>query len=191
MSRSSSARGAALTVSIAVWALVPLAGCRNPFSPSADVELIRMSGNRGYNEIQVEQETTLNEGHFQGWRAFALFIVRNRVGVNIRSVNIVYTNMAGEEVTPYRTSGGKSYKLSARLEPVPDQQAPTNYGATGTYGMERTLDVYVVDRKVYETLENMPGTNLVIIAHVTFFGEDDNGYDVKLSSSISIKGNDF
>lgn len=175
-------------------ALLSLSGCRNPFVPASEVSLVRLTaletvlGRTEYvPEVEVQfQSTTLDKTDLQGWMVYAHFLVSNRVGVNLSRVNIVYTNVLGQEITQYRTSGGKSYKIMARLEPVSSQTVP--YAREGyARGIVSIIPISVVDNLVFSELS----LSNVIFAHVTFWGEDDNGYDVKLSSQITIKGYNF
>ena len=177
-------------VVLALLAGLGAAGCRNPFSPQADIELAHIydASDSARFELRVQRQTP----PIQEWvyttfgMAVPIFIVKNKVGVNITKVNIVYTDLAGNPVTTYRTTGGKTFRVLWHMDP--------RFDFTNSYGGEGVgwgFGIVVLDGNVYTELANQVGDTKAVIAHLTFWGEDDNGYDVKLTGAITIKGFGF
>src|SRR6185436_18733619 len=97
------------------------AGCNNPFDPKADVELTDMIDNGGSTEVRVFQTDVPGGGQplpLYLWAVRCQFVVKNLVGVNLTSVDITYTDLNGNEVTAYKTTGGRHFKFAYRLDPV-------------------------------------------------------------------------
>ena len=103
--------------------------------------------------------------------------------MDITSVNMFFTDMAGNPVTVYAATGGKTIKLMSRMSP-PTTNSPD--------GVNRPIEFIVMDSKVFAALDDPtlkpPTQPNVIICTMTFRGVDDNGYDVKLSAQFTIKG---
>jgi hypothetical protein len=171
--------------------LLLAAGCRNPFNPSSDIELYELTPGNGMADLVIQKSDVPTTGtpSYGNWSLNCRFLIRNKVGVNIKSVNLVYTDVAGNLVTAYRLTGGKNYKLAARLTPV-NRDSEIIWGSEGE-GTGTDISIWAVDRNVIEEMVAMSGSNRVIILHVTFRGEDDNGYDVKLSGEVPIRGQGF
>ena len=114
------------------------------------------------------------------WSAFTVFRIRNKVPATLTSINIQYTDMQGNPVTVYRATGGKTFRTHYRLNTMTSNSALNGVGTVVT--------VFVVDRQVLNEI-TAPGypADRYMIAIVTFRGEDDNGYDFKLSGKLSIK----
>ena len=170
---------------VAIAALLA-AGCNNPFDPKADVELTDMTDNGNYTEVRVFQTDVPGGGQplpLYLWAVRCQFVVKNLVGVNLTSVDITYTDLNGNEVTAYKTTGGRHFKFAYRLSPV------SNNGSTDAgEGLYSTVTIYLVDRNVITELQSpaYPSDHFMFAA-VTFRGEDDNGHDVKLTGRITIK----
>ena len=166
------------------------AGCRNPFNPSCDIELAEFKADSYADEIIIYPSQLSGGGNLQiaNWRATATMVIRNKVAATLTSVNIVYTDLDGTEVTTYKTSGGKSFKVNLRLAPMSDNNNPGG-GSGHQEGSGSTVTLYMVDRQVINEITApgyQPG-NKFMYATVTFRGEDDNGYDFKLVGKIGIK----
>lgn len=164
------------------------AGCRNPFAPSADIELVQITHeSSGRNEIPVlRTPPPRNEAFFYGGAAQAVFVSKNKVGAQITRVTIVYTDLAGNLVTSYRTTGGRTYRVNTRIGPRVDRST-LGFGKGATTGMA----IYVLDASVYDELESQVGNTRAVIAHLTLRGEDDEGNDLSFSGDITIKGYNF
>jgi len=160
-------------------------GCRNPFSPQADIELSDFLG----NEISVKRTTPSSRDasfYFNNGLVQPLFVVKNKVGVIINKVNIVYTDLAGNPVTTYRTTGGKTFRVLWRIPPR------FSFATLGEgEGATSVFQFTVLDSNVYTELETQVGSTKALLVHITFYGEDDNGYDVKLTGDLTMKGYDF
>jgi hypothetical protein len=167
--------------------LLLAAGCRNPFNPSADIEMYELEPSELV--IQKSDVPTTGTPWYPNWSVTCRFLIRNKVGVNIKSVNLVYTDVAGNLVTAYRLTGGKNYKMAARLTPV-NRDGDIIWGVEAE-GIGTDLSIWAVDRNVIEEIVAESGNNRVIVLHITFRGEDDNGYDVKLSGEVNIRGQGF
>lgn len=171
--------------------LLTVIGCRNPFNPSADIELASFRANSFADEIIIyPSQLTGGSGTLAigNWEASATFVIKNKVGATITSINIVYTDYAGNEVTVYRATGGKTFKTVMRLHPMNDDNNAANYGNNQGEGNGTILPVFMVDRQVISEI-TAPGypADRFMFAIITFRGEDDNGYDFKLSAKIGIK----
>ena len=172
-----------LGIFLAVWASVmAFSGCRNPFLPSSDVQI----GSIDFPGIFLSpsEMSVFNTGspNLNDYRVQVVFWILNKVGVNITSVNIYFTDIAGNPVTPYKDSGGKTMRLMTRMAP------PTSNDPNGnTYG----ITLLALDRTVWDTLADPTLLPKYIYCTITFRGEDDNGYDVKLSAQFTIKGYGF
>lgn len=186
----SSRRATAPVLAAALLGALLATGCRNPFMPSSDVTLnaigINSSNLGGIDYPLVEMPVFAADfagvnANYDPYRIFVAFEVHNKVAVTIYSVNIAYTDLAGNPVTVYASTGGKFIKLQARLSSVTD-----NTGGNGTMIVLSVLDRYVVAQ-----LEDPAFTPKYINCELTFRGEDDNGYDVKLAGKFSIKGLNF
>ena len=102
------------TLALAAGFLALSAGCRNPFLPSADVSIYDIycpdaSFAFPPNEIPLYADDVVPPGsNYYKYRVRVTFLVRNKVGVRISSVNMAFTNVSGEQVTTYAASGGKT-----------------------------------------------------------------------------------
>jgi len=164
---------------------VVLNGCRNPFLPASDVFISYLYGPNEAGEVSVySAESGGTMFSISNYRSFAAFVVRNKVGINITSLTMVYTDMAGNQVTEYSKSGGKSFKMYTRLYPV---QSNSEFSAGE--GRVTTVDFYPVDRRVITELATVSSNTINCL--LVFRGEDDTGHDIRLSASITIKGYGF
>ena len=163
-------------------ALAALAGCNNPFDPKSDVELAELAP----HDIIIYQTQIPGGGaalNLNDWTVLAEFVVNNKVGVNLTSVDITYTDLNGNEVTAYKTTGGRHFKFAYRLEPVTNNDR-FDFGE----GLSSAVTLYVVDRNVITELQSPAyPSNHFMFAAITFRGEDDNGHDVKLTGTMTIK----
>jgi len=170
----------AITVSV-----VAASGCRNPFLPSADIQISAVSFPdstlSGVVEMPVFFAITPS---YTTYRVKVSFWMRNKVDVNITSVNLFYTDLAGNPVTAYAASGGKTIKLMSRMY-APTSNNPDPASATGE------LIFYALDTQVYQALLDPTLSPKAINCIMTFRGEDANGYDIKLTAQFSIKGYGF
>ena len=157
-------------------------GCINPFLPSSDITLTDLvSSNFNSDEIDVYQVDTTGTLDLTKWEATAIFRIKNKVTATVTSINVEYTDLSGNPVTTYKLLGGKSFKTHYRLTPM-----TTENGNVG--GVTTSLTVYIVDALVLnELLAPSYPSNKFMFALVTFRGEDDNGYDFKLSAKLGIK----
>ena len=175
-------RIAALAMALAGTAT--LAGCRNPFLPSSDVETayVYLNGVSESREIPVFKiDFPAADPKYFKYRLTVTFAVNNKVGISLTSVNMSYADSNGNPVTSYKTSGGKTLKFMARLN-----GAINNTGPGYSY-----VELLVIDSKVIEALDDPVLSPKYITCTVTFRGEDDNGYDVKLTEQFTIKGYGF
>jgi hypothetical protein len=177
---SSKARRLAALLAIAI-SLVPLGGCRNPFLPSTDISIpgIEFPGIGSTPEMTVFAATTVD---YYMYRTTVYFTIHNKVDVVISSANITYTDLAGNPVSAYAATGGKNVKLKCRL------YAPLTNDPNGNI---TALTLLALDTRVYEALQDPTLSPKYIICTMTFRGEDDNGYDVKLTAQFTIKGYGF
>ena len=110
------------------------------------------------------------------------FRIENKVGVVLKSVNTVYTDYDDSPVTVYGETG-REYGMLVRLDPI-------DRNSTGT-SVNRTVTLYIIDDSVVRELmsPSYPSSpaSKVMFANITFRGEDDNGYDVRLTARITIK----
>jgi hypothetical protein len=168
-------------------------GCRNPFNPSSDIELATFSAVNYSDEIII-YPSQISGGNgtlpIDNWVADAVFVIKNKVAATITSVNIVYTDSNGNQVTAYKATGGKTFKTTLRLHPMNDDNNAGGFGYQNGYGEGEgtVMQVYMVDRQVINeiTAPSYPA-NKFMFAIITFRGEDDNGYDFKLTAKIGIK----
>ncbi len=169
--------------------LLVVAGCRNPFNPSSDIELaqLRSNGNGVGDDITIQSaDLNVPNPFYARWAAIAGFVIKNKVAATLTSVNIVYTDYYGNEVTAYTTTGGKTFKLVRRLTPMDDRNAVSSYNPNYGEGSGTDLTIYPIDPLVKATF-TPSYTPKFMLATITFRGEDDNGYDWKLVGSIGIK----
>lgn len=161
--------------------------CRNPFNPAAEIELVRMTAQTSF---QDEWEILIFSGccggagmiNYQEWEVISYFVIKNKVGVTLTNVNIIYTDYQGNPVTLYQNSGGRNFKFIARLSPVAaGPQFDFNEG------QQTLIPLFVVDPQVIAEFQAGTLAPQVMFATVTFRGVDDNGYDVKLSGTMTIK----
>lgn len=181
MSKSIEWRRVSAALLVAACVVLPT-GCINPFLPSSDITLTDLvSSNNSSDEIDVYQSDTTGTLDLTKWEATATFRIKNKVTATITSINVEYTDLSGSPVTPYKLVGGKSFKTHYRLTPM-----TTANGNVG--GVTTSLTIYIVDALVVNELvaPSYP-SNKFMFAVVTFRGEDDNGYDFKLSAKLGIK----
>ncbi len=172
--------------------LVLSCGCRNPFDPQVDIELERIFVGSQFNpehEIAVRSTETTPPIDFTIWIVNVDFLIRNKVGVTLRSINIVYTDSDNNPVTVF-DADGRTFKILARLDPLQDTGfgAYGSAGSTSGEGRTTTIRIFVVDANVITAFQSPTyPIDKVMFATLTFRGVDDNGYDVKLSGRITIK----
>lgn len=158
-------------------------GCRNPFDPSCDIELTQLSATTG-TTIYIYEAWLPTSGiyDFSDWTVTARFMIRNKVAATINSITITYTDLDGNPKTAYKSTGGRTFKMSFRLAPV------TSNGEFGDgEGRTTSLQIYVVDQRVMEELRSSSiPYNKVMIANILFRGVDENGYDIRLEGRIAI-----
>lgn len=160
-------------------------GCRNPFNPAADVELVEMTTDSEdeWEILIFSPQLAVTPIIYSDWEVLNTFVIKNKVGVRLTDVNIVYTDFQGNPVTVYKDSGGRNFKFIARLSPVAaGPQFDFNEG------QQTQLRLFVVDPQVIAEFQAGTLAPSVMFAKVTFRGVDDNGYDVKLSGTMTIKG---
>ncbi len=173
----------------AVLALASASGCRNPFEPSADIELVALEWNNGPNSVILVGQTdaAATPLNLNIWRARARVVVRNKVDVLISSASITYTDYDGNEVTAYRNIGGRVLKFTQWCRGVTDNSEFSD-GDGEVEGRQTTIDMYIVDNVVIQELRSPAyPTNGFMFAHVVLRGEDVNGYDVRLEGMITIQ----
>lgn len=181
---SSKARRLAALLAIAASAAA-FTGCRNPFLPSADIQISNItfpgvtSGAGTATEMVVYSSITPD---YYSYRVSVDFLSLNKVEVNLTSVNIFYTDLSGNPVTAYSTSGGRTIKLMNRLYPLTSNDPNGN---------PTTITLLALDTRVYQELQSPTLLPKYIICTMTFRGEDENGYDVKLTGQFTIKGFGF
>jgi hypothetical protein len=168
---------------LAVAGMTILTGCRNPFLPSSDVDTgyLGSANMENTREIPVFATDFGSSPNYYKYRLTVNFFVKNKVGLSITSVNMTYADMSGNPVTAYKASGGKTMKFMARLNGAVDNTNP----------QYTTLELLVIDSKVIETLQDPVLNPKYMNCTLTFRGEDDNGYDVKLTQQFTIKGYGF
>lgn len=169
----------ALTVAAAA-----LTSCRNPFNPSADIELTRMTANGGQC-IVIRQANDLSNPSsipYWNWVVNCHFTYKNKVSAVITSITITYSDSENNPVTAYKSIGGRSFKTSFRIEGTASIATWDE-----TEGAASDIGVWVVDRRVIDeiTSPSYP-SDKVMFANVIFRGQDANGYDVRLEGRISI-----
>ncbi len=184
-----------LRLAAAATALLLATGCRNPFLPDADISISGITmptmtyiANLPEMPVFAFDFPSGSPGQYTNYMVRVYFQLVNRVGVSITSVNMVFTDTAGNMVTSYAAVGGKTVKIMTRLEPI-DQSSGVAPNSPG--GALIGLDFLVLDRRVIETLSDPNLQPKYLLCTLTFRGEDDNGYDVKLSTQFSIKGYNF
>lgn len=169
-------------------ALLLPAGCRNPFNPSSDIQLVEINTSEGaewgttYMEIGIySNQVNTTPIDFTRWPVRFYFRIENKVGVTLRRMNVVYTDYDSKPVTVYGAAGRDS-ELLLRLDGI-------DRNAVGTTATTWTIIFYIIDDSVLrELMSPSYPPDKVMIANITFRGEDDNGYDVRLSGSTTIKG---
>jgi len=177
----------ALQMAVTTAALLVAGGCRNPFDPSADIELARIyvqfSGATSiaiYQSQDLQNLTQLTSAW--RWTVNCHLVYKNKVSAYIDSVNITYTDSAGNAVTSYKSIGGRSFRVTFRIEGVRD-----NTSTDESEGGATTLSLNVVDRRVIDELisPSYP-SDKVMFANIVLRGEDANGYDLRLEGRIAI-----
>jgi len=169
-------------------AVITSRGCRNPFNPSTDIYIREIVATNQWTNNMQFPEMGVYDNHvnappyvYSNWQVTTRFVIRNKVGVNISRVNIVYTNYHGDPVTGYGATG-REFLFMIRLDPY-----DPGFGGFGTN--ETAVTLFLIDETVLsELLSPSYPSDHIMIATMTFIGEDDNGYDVKLSGKITIKG---
>ncbi|MEK7476959.1 MAG: hypothetical protein AAB152_15150 [Candidatus Coatesbacteria bacterium] len=173
-------------VAIAAAVLLAAGGCRNPFDPSADIELTRLevtgNGSYGGTSIVIYQTELAGPTYaFGDWVVTCRFTYKNKVSAYLNSVTITYTDIDGNPVTAYKAVGGRTFKITFRIPGVRDD----NFYYEGE-GIDSSLSLRVVDLKVIEELKAPPPGSKVIFADIVLRGQDDNGYDLRLEGRIAI-----
>jgi len=183
---------AAKTIPLVLLCLTFVGGCRNPFNPSADIELVEVTNTNTENNPNVARAelwvncraimtsgTTINYTHY---KSTLHFVVKNKVIVTIRRIRMVYTDPLGNEVTAYKNVGGRTFNSLYRFT----FSTNNNYTSDWQYGegAVNSIDLFPLDSKVIEAIDGYPHD----IMYVTFtvYGDDDNGYDVRLSATATI-----
>jgi hypothetical protein len=176
----------ARTIPLVLLCLTFAGGCRNPFNPSADIELVEVtntSPDASRTQLWVNCTSILSAGTvwYTNYRSTLHFVVKNKVLVTIRRVRMVYTDPLGNEVTTYKNVGGRTFNTLYRFDsPTNNNQANYNYGE----GVDNTIDLYPLDSKVLETIDGYPYD--IMYVTYTIYGDDENGYDVRLSATTTI-----
>lgn len=171
---------------LAGLALLLTGGCRNPFEPSSDIELARLQSNgtgSGATILVHANDAAQTQLNLNLWKVSVRVVIRNKVDVYLTSASITYTDYDGNEVTSYRSIGGRNLKFTVFCRGVTDDTA---FGETE--GAAKDFDLYVVDANVIRELRSpsYPDTN-VMFANIVIRGEDANGYDVRLEGQITIQ----
>lgn len=170
--------------------LVLVTGCRNPFEPSSDIELttITASGwgggqNNGSTVLVHATDAASATVDLNRWRTSIRVVIRNKVDVYLTSASIVYTDLDGNEVTSYRSIGGRNLKFTIFCRGVQGSGEFDETEGSGT-----TFDLFIVDVAVLRELQSpaYPDTN-VMFANLVLRGEDANGYDVRLEGQLTIQ----
>jgi len=180
MSYNKTGRLIAFAASMA--AVVLISGCRNPFLPSADISISNISAAESALLNSAELPVYNSTPNYYSYRVRVDFLLLNKVGVNITSVNIFYTDQYGVPVSDYKKSGGKNLKLRQHMTP------PANNDPNGR---TESIELLVLDPQIYTAILEPTLTPKYILATMTFRGEDENGYDIKLTAQITIKGYGF
>lgn len=166
------------------WAaagLVLAVGCRNPFSPSSDVELAEITANGGASIILTSGNVSAPQPPYENWRATCHVLIRNKVAVTLESVSLNYVDLNGNPVTQYANTGGRNFKIVLRCLAV---QGNGEFDLSE--GRETAFQLDIADAAVLAEFRGVVEPADVIFANLDLRGEDDNGYDVKLSGRIPI-----
>ncbi len=162
-------------------------GCRNPFMPSADADINRISCNGNTEEISAyfdDLDPASTTPLYGDYVVNVNFILRNKVGIDLTTANMVFTDLAGNPLATAYGATGKTMKLMARLYPM---NAANSYD-TVQGNLTNSVRLIVIDRRVVDAMMDPSLSPKFIICKLTLRGEDDNGYDVKLTTDITIKG---
>lgn len=184
------------TLPLVLLAVAMAGGCRNPFNPSADIELAEITCSNkdtssNDNKVQVTRPSlwinctylkTLSTIDYTQYTATMNFVVKNKVIVTIRRISMVYTDPLGNEITLYKNvSGGRTFSTLYRFSfPANNNSGSGSYGE----GVANSIELYPIDSKVYETIKAYPYDTMYVT--ITAYGDDENGYDVRLSGTVTI-----
>jgi hypothetical protein len=183
--RNLASKRAVLAVMTAAAAILTASGCRNPFNPQSDIELVEISNSTpvAYSaELLINCSTILAQTtvEFNRYQSYLHIVSKNRVIATLRRIRMVYTDPLGNPITAYKDTGGRSYSILERLAPQAGNAA-YGYGE----GTDTQLTVYPIDNKVLEELDGYQYGTMYLT--FTLYGDDENGYDVRLSGTTTIK----
>jgi hypothetical protein len=163
--------------------LAGLAGCRNPFDPSSDVELAQVWNSRGGQNVLIYATEIPASGSLNLDPYVIRFdvLIRNKVDVTLTSATATFTDVNGVPVTPYQSTGGKSFTIFQRVEGVTNNDEFSN-----SEGRVTSFGLFIVDTRVVQTFQNTPPPGNIMYCRIVLRGEDENGYDVRLEGQIPI-----
>jgi hypothetical protein len=182
-------------VVLAAAALGLIAGCRNPFDPSADIRLERFFANGGLITI-VTQATALNSVDSNGagiQSVRADFSNFSTVGGNFTSYTVVYRQLPAQPApvnldpgSPIPSLGGAAGRRFYELVHFQGLRDDTNTNGFNTFSMFPRI----ITAELLKYIGSGLGSSSIgggIDCEVIFFGEDHNGHEIKVGGVLHVQ----
>lgn len=165
-------------------AVLAFGGCRNPFNPDAKLRFERwVVGPNQEFTLRITQNSagaleTVSE-NLENLITTANITNASTVPAKITGYNVVYRQLSsGEPIASCGGAAGRRFSLFARIDGM----------ASNVYG-EASLQLpamLVTNELLTHIAGDLTTTNGGIDCEVTFFGEDENGYDIQLDAVLHI-----
>lgn len=166
---------------------LPASGCRNPFNPAAKVRFERFYAGSTFEYFLSINQGTANTlitgtGSFANVEAIATraqFVNSSTVPAFITGYSVVYRQVAtGLPIPECGGAVGRRFQVH-----FPVIELASNASAP----LGQVFNVQIVTSELVTFIaNNLDTTSGGIDCEVTFYGEDDNGYDIKLDASLHI-----
>lgn len=171
----------ALLASVAV-----LGGCRNPFNPAAQIRFDRFYAGAAATpilSIQQSQAGTMKSSPTSAGDLVTLVQISNTSTVpgRITGYNVVYRQISdGQPIAACGGAAGRRFQTHIAVSYL-----QSNYSAEAiTYPLP--FITIVTDELLNHIATNLTTIDGGIDCEVTFYGEDDNGYDIQVEGVLHI-----
>ena len=161
-----------------------LAGCRNPFNPSAQIQFDRFyAGTSFAYALPIKQASAGSMASSSANLPELLTVVQlsnsSKVSGKITGYNVVYRQLSnGQPIATCGGATGRRFNTYFNIQALSSNAIPS---ATG----QHVLGIVTAELLTYISM-NLTTVNGGIDCEVTFYGEDDNGYDIQLDAVLHI-----
>jgi hypothetical protein len=168
----------------AAIAALGFGGCRNPFNPNAKLRFERWQVGPNSDYILILQQNTAttlanNATSLPDLITTALISNASTVAAKITGYNVVYRQLStGNPIASCGGAAGRRFSMFAYISAM----------ATNQYGESQLpFNVMLITNELLTHIGgDLTTTSGGIDCEVTFFGEDENGYDIQLDAVLHI-----